>query len=435
MIDIDSDLDWAPQRGRAQRAVALIAVSLITMTGAGVAYLHPSFPAFTTDSSTKSSLGHAAYRVAAVDFVDRTAGWVVALESGDYAVLHTTDAGQTWTRQLATPSDGHAQYVRFFDRSVGVFALLGTRPLLHRTSDGGRTWSLLSPDVPGNVLSWSFVDSDHGWMLVTDPVRGMQSQARLYRTVDGGGLWTDLGPPVSAPDQVFQIHFSYLTTGWLTSAGAGPYAYKTNDFGATWSRVTLPAPPGGWPRVGQFFVAVQPTSGAGAVASVVYFAPVKGRTGIGGTVRSFPPLTVLGFDGGRPHTYTYSTLIDQLAGGPFAQDQAPNQAQLRTVDNGATWAAIGPPSPNGAIGYFDAVNSWWVGAGLWSRSRDGGVTWTGPRGIGVIDPVPGSLRVLDRDHAWLAGSAGSRPVLQSTDDGAAHWRTVALPAIEGLPTP
>src|SRR5438874_10214413 len=429
--DFDAGFDSSSSRGRARRALASIAASLVAITAVGVVFLHPILPSFGGSAITS----RADYRVAAVDFIDRSTGWVVALvESGDYAVMHTSDGGLSWMRQLSLPSGGHAHYLKFFDRSVGLFGLVGTRPLLHLTSDGGRTWlPLPAQNVPGTVLSWSFVDSDHGWMLVN--TGRSTSAARLYRTVDGGHLWTDLRSPVDAPDQTFQIHFSYLTTGWLTSAGAGAYAYKTNDFGATWSRVPLPSPFGGWPPIGEFFVAVQPTSGAGAVASVVYFPPIKGRTGIGGTIRGFPPLTVRGFDGGRPRTYLYTTVIDQVAGGPYGQELAPNQAQLSTLDNGGAWAVIGAPAARGAIGYLDASNWWWVGAGLWSTSKDGGVTWTGPRGTRVIEPVPGSLQVLDRDHAWFAGSTPTKPVLQSTDDGAVHWRTVTLPAIETSPTP
>lgn len=429
--DFDAGFDSSSSRGRARRALASIAASLVAITAVGVVFLHPILPSFGGSAITS----RADYRVAAVDFIDRSTGWVVALvESGDYAVMHTSDGGLSWMRQLSLPSGGHAHYLKFFDRSVGLFGLVGTRPLLHLTSDGGRTWlPLPAQKVPGTVLSWSFVDSDHGWMLVN--TGRSTSAARLYRTVDGGHLWTDLGSPVDAPDQTFQIHFSYLTTGWLTSSGAGAYAYKTNDFGATWSRVALPGPPGGWPRAGEFFVAVHPTSGRGAVASVVYFPPLRGRTGVGATVRSFPPLTVRAFDGGRLRTFTYTTLIDQVAGGPYAQDQAPNQTRLRTVDNGTTWAPIEPPSTSGAIGYFDASNWWWIGAGLRSTSRDGGVTWSGPSGVGVIGPTPGSLQVLDRNDAWFAGSVGAKPVLVSTNDGALHWRTVAMPPIEELPTP
>src|SRR5205807_10197381 len=67
-------------------------------------------------------------------------------------------------------------------------------------------------------------------------------------------------------------------------------------FGLTWTRVGLPAGRGN----GEYFVAVRPTTGLGVVASVVYLPPVKGRSGIGGIVRGYPPLTVRAFDGGRP---------------------------------------------------------------------------------------------------------------------------------------
>ena len=55
-------------------------------------------------------------------------------------------------------------------------------------------------------------------------------------------------------------------------------------------------------------------------------------------------------------------------------------------------------------------------------------SWTIPRGIGVTEPMPGTLRVLDRNHAWFAGTAGTTPVLEGTDDGGLHWRRVVLPA-------
>ena len=115
------------------------------------------------------------------------------------------------------------------------------------------------------------------------------------------------------------------------------------------------------------------------------------------------------FDGGRPHTYTYTTLINQFVEGPLGQEAPPNQARLSTADNGTTWMAILPPSSNGAIGSFDALNWWWIGAGQLASSGDSGATWTDPQNIGAIEALPGSLQVLDRNHAWFAGAAGPRP--------------------------
>ncbi len=400
--------DFESPYAHVRRAAALITASIVTIALTGVLYLHPSLPALGRSQAAATSAPERAYRVTTVDFVSPSDGWVaVDFASGDFAVLHTGDGGLSWTRQLSGAADGHTKFMRFFDSAVGVFALTGTVPLLHRTADGGRTWmSLPGPKVAGTVLSWSFVDSDQGWLLARGASGAQPLLTTLYHTGDGGFSWANLGHPVAAPDQAFQVSFSYFTTGWLSSASSGPYAYKTRDFGVTWDRVTLPAPEGGWPHGGQFLVAVQPTSGGGAV-----------------------------FDGGRPHTYIYTTVIDQVASGPFAVEQPPNQAQLSTLDNGSSWSPIDPPSTSGAIGYFDAMDWWWIGGGRWASSGDGGATWTSPRGIGVIEPLPGSLHVLDRQHAWFAGSTGPRPVLEATDDGGGHWRMVLLPPMPDLPTP
>lgn len=435
--ELEPDLDLTEPSNRARRGISLIGASLIALTIAGLGFLHPTLPGIgTAGTSTSAPVKQIAYRVVAADFIESNTGWVAALfPSGDYAILHTTDGARSWTRQLTTAGDGHPIYMKFFDRLSGVFALLGTRPILRRTLDGGQTWSAVPALAPTSVVaSWSFIDPDYGWMLIDDAGAAGSTETRLYRTEDGGRSWKDLGPPVPAPDRAYQVHFSYLTTGWLTTSGAGAYAYRTNDLGVTWTRQPLPEPAGGWPRTGEFFVAVQPTHGVGAVASVVYFPPIKGRTGVGGTIRAFPPLTVRGFDGGRLRTYLYATVIDQLVGSPWTQEQAPNQVELSTVDNGASWKVIAPPSTVGAIGFFDASNWWWVGAGLWSQSRDGGATWSDLRGAGVVEPQPGTLSILDRNHAWFAGSGEWRPVLQATDDGGASWSLLPLPAVADVPT-
>ena len=301
--ELDTDFDTAIPRARAGRALALIAASLTAIVATGVVFVHPAAgvtaPALPVAGMTTN------YRVSSIDFVTPSVGWlVVDFSSGDYAVIHTVDGGATWTRQRVAPSDGHAKYMNFFDASVGIVALVGTQPLLWRTSDGGATWVARDPlgPLPATVLSWSFVDSDHGWMLAVPRIEGGLRPARLYRTEDGGVTWADLGPPVPSQDQAFGVQFSYLTTGWLTTTSSGPYAYRTQDFGATWTKVPLPAPSGGWPSGGQFFVAVRPTAGQGVVVSVVHFASFVGRSGVGGTVRAYPPLTVRSFDGGRLRT-------------------------------------------------------------------------------------------------------------------------------------
>jgi len=425
---MDAEFDSTSSSGRVQRAVALIAISLVVILIASVVYLRPSLSA-----ARSSTAGDARYRVAAVDFVSRNVGWVVAeIGDGGVVMLHTTDGGATWARQLTVSADVHPQYVKFFDDRVGVFALVGTRPNLLRTDDGGETWTRLPALAPdATVISWSFVNDTYGWMLAR--LTKSAGAARLYRTGDGGRTWDDLGVPVPAPAQAYQVHFSYVTTGWLTTSGPSPVAYKSVDFGATWTPVALPAKDGGWPATGQFFVGVQPTTGVGAVASVVYFPPIRGRTGVGGTIRSFPPLTVRAFDGGRPFTYLYSTVLDRLVPNGRSGSPPPNEAILSTVDNGATWSASSNLPSGGALGYFDASHWWWIGVGALKRSDDGGLTWGHVQEANNMYPLSGLLQVLDAKHAWLAADNGSKPLLQRTDDGL-HWSTVRLPAL-GLSMP
>ncbi len=424
------DLAVSVLPARALRGLAVIAASVVAMTATAVAYVHPAIPGGAAPATASLSTG---YHVTAIDFVDNATGWVVAdFDSGHYAVLHTADAGFSWSRQLAGVGQGHAQYLKFFDAAVGVLGLLGKAPKLLRTADGGKSWTALPlPPLAGTVLSWSFVDSYFGWMLVsgTSPLQPLP--AYLYRTTNGGESWQNLGVPAPAPDQVFQVSFSYFTTGWLTSANAGPYAYKTSDYGDTWQRVPLPAPAGGWPLGGAFMVAVQPTSGTGAVTSVVFVPKLQGRKGQGATIRDFPPLTVVAFDGGRPVTYTYATAIGLRNLGPIPQSIAPNQVELGTLDNGSSWGAIGSPQAGGAIGYSDATSWWWVGAGRLATSHDGGASWSTPQAVPAREPSPGMLQVLDGRHAWSATSDGSRPMLEATDDGGLRWRLVPLPPIPG----
>jgi len=395
----------------------------------GVAYLQPS------QSGAIQARATSGYQLAAVDFVSPTTGWVAAtLESGTFAVLRTTDSGDRWTRQLSGTIGQHTVYLHFFDSRLGVLGLIGPRPAVYRTADGGRTWALRQLSSGAYVLSMSFVDVDRGWLLLYT--------GELYGTVDGGVTWINLGVPVAAGDEPFRVQFTDRQVGWLDSGSTKAVAYKSIDGGVTWRQVPLPAPADGWPTRGEFFVAAQPTQGAGVVATVVNVAPYDGRKRFGERVVAYPPLTIRGYDGGAPVWYTYSIFADAIPGGdlrPHKTDQAgrwsidtqaPHQVQLGSLDGGATWIPFSPPSGEGAVGYSDARTWWWIGSGAWSTSADGGATWSATRNIGVIRPLAGSLQVLDSQHAWYGAMAGgTRALLQRTVDAGLHWEMVGLPAL------
>src|SRR5690349_11257417 len=183
--DLETDLDEGASGARAGRALALIAVSLVAVVVSGAIYLGPALGGAAVSTQPVNPLLRSDYRVTSVNFISPTSGWlVVGFPSGDYGVIHTTDAGATWTRELTAPGDSHAVYAKFFDDLSGVVALVGGRPVVNRTVDGGLSWvSIPALTTTAIVMSWSFVDSLYGWMLARDRAA---AAPKLYRTEDGG---------------------------------------------------------------------------------------------------------------------------------------------------------------------------------------------------------------------------------------------------------
>jgi photosystem II stability/assembly factor-like uncharacterized protein len=441
-MESEDELQSLSSTSRIPRALTLIALSIVAISVVGIAYVRP---AVSLDSSTQAPAVKRpmSYQLASVDFVAPAIGWVVMERaSQDFALLRTADAGETWTRQLAGVAGEMGEYVRFFDSTHGVVVPLGPEAALYQTSDGGSTWSRHALTQGGGYI-WSadFVDPGHGWLLAQGSAEG----EGLFRTDDGGVTWTSLGNPVQYPDWAYRVVFANPRQGWLYSHSTEPYAYGSTDGGATWTRFALPAPPGGWPSVqgglisaGDFLVAAHPTEGAGVITTVIAVAPRDGRLRIGGVLLGYRPLRVSTYDGGRPiysvfpevSPYRYSSL-DHINPGPFVSTTPANQFQLSSVNGGLSWQPILAPSNLGAVGYLNALSWWWIGSGAGSTSSDAGRTWTQTRGLGVPEPLPGSLQFIDSNHAWFGALAGDRSLVEATDDGGIHWRMSVLPELTG----
>lgn len=445
-MEPDAEPESPLSPSHAGRARTLITASILVIAIAGIGYVHPNLTFGATSHAGPNSAGapQVSFQLATVDFVSPSVGWVLGeIRPNQFVVLNTTNAGASWTRQLVGPSGVIGEYVRFFDSSVGVVVVLGPDALVFQTGDGGNTWIRKTVrEGGGYVVSAAFVDAKNGWLLTGAGVAGTPPE-ELFRTADGGLTWIGLGDPVVPGDTAFRVAFSDLNQGWLYSGSAGPYAYMSVDRGDTWRRVPLPAPLGGWPAAPRnsvstekFFVAARPTQGIGVMTTVIGIAPPEGRSAVGGVLVGYPPLRVRTFDGGRSVTYIYADVspyryatIEYVNPGPLSTAEPVNQFQLSSVDGGLTWKAVSPPSNYGTIGFVDALNWRWVGSGAGSASSDGGGTWTQVRGLGVPEPLPGSLQFLDASHAWFGAMAGTRPLVEATDDGGVHWTMKLLPPI------
>src|ERR1700682_4281052 len=182
----ESDYDPPVAPARARRAVSLMAISLLVIAVSAVAYLLPSL---SSSAAPVPPPVPAAYQLASVDFVSPTTGWFAAtFDSGRFALMHTTDAGNHWARQLGGAAESAGVYVNFFNSSEGVVAVLGPHSVVYRTTDGGRRWS--AKPIIGSVADLTSVSSVlfavavQGWLLLSAPT--FAGAAELIRTDDGG---------------------------------------------------------------------------------------------------------------------------------------------------------------------------------------------------------------------------------------------------------
>ena len=319
-MDSHDERQSASSASRTRRALSLGAASILALATAGFTYLHPSWD-FGMGALATTSRDIGSRHLGAVDFVSPVVGWVVVEhQSHDFVVLRTSDAGETWTRQLAGSDEAIGEYLHFFDASRGIVVVLGKRAALYRTGDGGNTWDQHPlTRAAGYVLSADFVDADHGWLLAHASTEG----EALLRTDDGGTTWTGLGNPVAYSDWAYGIVFSDSRNGWLYSESTGPYAYNSQDAGVSWQRIALPGPPGGWPNVAgaRLSVTARPTEGAGVIVTVV-----------------------IGPSAGLPVSGSSSPRFDT---------QPVTQFRLRSGDGGRSWRVFSTPAAQGAL------NSWW----------------------------------------------------------------------------
>ena len=138
---------------------------------------------------------------------------------------------------------------------------------LHRTTDGGRTWETISPDLTandprGHVISGTPITRDITgeefystlYTVAESPVeRGViwtgSNDGPIHVTRDNGASWTDVTPPdlpgggrvqtvEASPHRAGGAYVAvlrYMFDDWT------PHIYRTDDYGRTWTKLSGPA--------------------------------------------------------------------------------------------------------------------------------------------------------------------------------------------------
>jgi photosystem II stability/assembly factor-like uncharacterized protein len=169
---------------------------------------------------------------------------------GDRGLYKTTDGGRTWTRLLGggewagvndvqlDPRNPDVLLASTFQRQRRVWGQIhgGPESGLHRSTDGGATWTRLRTGLPGGDLgriglAISPADPDYAYAVIEAGGGG----AGFYRSTDGGASWArmsgevglglfyqELFPDPHDRDRVYQVEVN-------TSV--------TEDGGRTWTRL------------------------------------------------------------------------------------------------------------------------------------------------------------------------------------------------------
>jgi photosystem II stability/assembly factor-like uncharacterized protein len=171
-------------------------------------------------------------------FIDPQVGWAAC----EQALLFTDDGGDSWnslTRDLPLEFSSIETFF-FVNKERGWLSVkYGPTPdadnHLLFTTNGGKTWQELKEMNGVAIHNISFVDNQVGWMSGgrhAVPFESLVGSGVAFKTQDAGRSWQRVTVPES--DVIKSIRFTTESAGWL----ATDYdIYRTNDGGKRWAKV------------------------------------------------------------------------------------------------------------------------------------------------------------------------------------------------------
>ena len=288
----------------------------------------------------------------------------------------------------------------------------GSKGTIIHTKDAGRTWTAQmggdpqSADEPVRLLR--FLDETHGWAVSGGTG---SSSARILRTEDGES-WEDLG---KAPQYIHELAMSSPTegvaAGYLGMGSVPSTLLKTRDGGKTWKPVvqcSVNAMVGGLSReigcnVGRIQF-VTPSVGY-LVAKTKCVGP-----------REYPPILAKTEDAGESWRFFVGPGDPDVVGATdlFFTDENTGIVRTtdgklsRTTDGGATWKGLLASAPlYSSVIFADPEVGWVIEEktdGTMSYTVDGGVRWNSRQFRFPTSPRAWSFP--RRDRAYVVGDHG-----------------------------
>lgn len=111
--------------------------------------------------------------------------------------------------------------------------------IFYATTDGGNSWRLAPAVLDSREPGFD------NYVFLSPKEILIQRDTNLYVTRDGAQSWQALKPDLGKGERIVQVDFVDARHGWLvaedgadSSGGNGESVYRTEDSGATWSKVS-----------------------------------------------------------------------------------------------------------------------------------------------------------------------------------------------------
>jgi photosystem II stability/assembly factor-like uncharacterized protein len=154
-------------------------------------------------------------------FVDSLYGWCSHTGNGG---VYTTNSGANWSAISFADTSFTTTYngVYFINRNTGWYA--GGSIQIRKTTNGGANWfKQYGPPVAGIIRSIWFADANTGYIAGS---KNFPYQPFVAKTINGGNNWTEITPAAIPGQELNDMHWLNVTTGWI--AGYDVLLYTTN---------------------------------------------------------------------------------------------------------------------------------------------------------------------------------------------------------------
>ncbi len=187
-------------------------------------------------------------------FMGPNVGWGV---NSAGQIVHTEDAGATWTVQHTAAADTWLRCMSFTSPTDGWVGSITREQRLWKTEDG-KTWTDMTAGLPRLPSAICGISSPSKGVVFASGTQYPNREAAVIRTTDGGKTWTSISMAAHA-NLLIDTLFTDDRHGWVVGGKGGtrydelkPVVMFTSDGGDTWedklqnSGIDFPSGEWGW---------------------------------------------------------------------------------------------------------------------------------------------------------------------------------------------